>query len=351
MCNLARRNPTVFFCNLSWDSPQLLLGKKEYFSVPCTVTQLTSFTMDGKKSSYTITELTNAVSMASIASENNCTDEFMDDSMIYPELLDPTVLQSLDSHMSNVSLMGSLTSSQLIQANPLSNSLSSMVDPLWGSTPLPSISKNGQDSPVESEKDAKQPKHDQHFIDDLLLASSTSPRRSRPVEIMDPMFGPHSAIATDAFIKDSPPPHSWVDGQCVSSAGKVKSSSVRVKHRSVDETGPKRTQSPGTGHHLMQDFVHYFRRFSHGHHKESSDCSSASPPPNKTRIRHQSASTGPVESHTRARAHSTGSSIAWAKRPSKAAAPPVEISCQAVYKIYDSIVKEGMMLTNVSPSR
>ena len=288
--------------------------------------------------------------MASIASESLNTDEFMDD-MIYPELLDPTVLLPLDGHMSHTSLMGSLTPSALVKANPLNESLSSMMGPMWGSTP-------------GEEVQHQQPKKlDHQFIDDLLnISSPTSPRRSNPVEIIDPMPGAHgnkcdSPIVTDSFIKDSLPPHSWVDGQCVSTTGKARSSFLqRVKHHSVDETTTKRTHSPGTGHHLIHDFVHYFRRF--GHHKDSSSTTSETTllsasvsPPNKTRTRHSQTSSTvatAVPGEFRHRAHSTGSaSMTRPTRLSKGAPPPVDISCNAVYKIYDRIVKEGKKKTSL----
>ena len=314
--------------------------RKRYHHLSASLTLI----MDDKYSHQAVEDLTNAVSMASIASESTHTDEFMDDSMIYPELLDPTVLLPLDGHMSHSSLMGSLTPSELVKANPLNESLSSMMGPMWGST-----------HSEEMQHQQAKKKLDHQFIDDLLnLSSPTSPRRSHPVEIIDPMLGAHSnkcnsPIVTDSFIKDSLPPHSWVDGQCVSTTGKARSSILqRAKHHSVDETTSKRTHSPGTGHHLIHDFVHYFRRF--GHHKDSSPSASETTllstsvsPPNKTRTRHsQPSSSAAVPGEFRHRAHSTGSaSMTRPTRLSKGAPPPVDISCHAVYKIYDRIVKEG----------
>ncbi len=223
-------------------------------------------------------------------------------------------------------------------------------DPMWDST--------ARKTPEPVASCRPRPKRDLHFIEDLItLTGGTGHPSPTPSESPEPfpMIGdgrkesrPHSS----ADRRHSGEMDCSVDGQKGSTASvrdhgkfnflKTQRSSSRTKHISIEDKSASSPSSPSSSHHF-HDLVHYLRKISHtGHSKEPSTPEENSGPSRSKSVRVHRNSTGrpispsnpPLETEFRARAHSTGSGYVRPKnRPG---------TCQAVYTIYDSIVKEGI---------
>lgn len=357
--------------------------------------------MEGKEDSFSMADLETAVSMASIADENYPSQVFT--GMNSMELLGDHVPKQVTS--SNTSLMGSVSSLSATesansfqyrnQSSLADKSFSSVGlkpnDPMWNTSSASTTPEPGIQSP------ANQSHLDREFINDLLTMTEEVPINPLPVDSTSLPFLPEHSTSASTFTTTTTTTHhappsraksssristepfhifSWgrshsppdngsnkmdcsVDGQKISSSGSSGDKGHfhlkwphRHKHHSVEEKKVDQSHSSG-GHshgssHHFQELVHYFRRFSHhgshhgshsshgshhGSHKEMGDDKETEPPRKQRVQRISSGNAGEVSTPVvfRDRSHSMGA------KPKKRA----ENTIQAVYTIYDSIVKEG----------
>lgn len=329
--------------------------------------------MDDKMDSTSaLIDLEAAVSMVSLDVTNVSNDVFLTDDLLPPP--PSALLVGTDSTMS---IMESLPSSSQTEAassfefgedpflgrQKLSAVVLKPLDPMWDSTarqetPEPAI----HPAPPAAQPPQRyhhQAKYDQQFMDDLLFLSSHSPS---PSTMSDPFpMHPEGGRKRSSVSESHDHPHpgevdSSVDGQKLSSSASggggrehkshwpIRRSSHRAKHASMED---KKTPSPHGSHHF-HDLIHYLRKFSHsGSHKEIhvDECKEATEDAPSSGKHHRWAHRNSVGSRPtsssndsaefRVRAHSTGGG--GGVRPK--VRPPG--TCQAVYSIYDNIVKEG----------
>ena len=316
--------------------------------------------MDNKEN-FSIADLETAVSMASIADESYSSQVFSGIDAL--ELIEDTPQQpKSESNTSLIGSDGSMTGTQSansFQYTALDNKSFSSVglkpnDPMWQTclTPEPAISP--------------QPKLDPEFIDDLLtMVDDVPPVLSTSLEASSLPYQPvtathrHHPKKSSSHSNFEPLSHifSWgrshsppndvkmdcsVDGQKVSSDKGHRPHLKwphRTKHHSVSED--KKSGEHGSSHHF-QEIVHYFRRFSHSHSSHDNqkemdvDKETGTEPARRHRV-HRISSGGDGDKSAppilfRDRSHSMGA------KPKKRADPQ---TIQAVYTIYDNIVKEG----------
>ena len=331
--------------------------------------------MDDKiDSASALIDLEAAVSMVSLNEAAAMNDVFL----AADDLLPPPPSALLVGSGSDTSMMDSMPSSNATETASSSfeygedpflgrPKLSAVVlkplDPMWDSaaghqatTPEPAM----QVSPSSQQRYHHAAKYDPQFVEDLLFLSSHSPSPSCDSDPFQMMAEgpPRKVVRARSSVSESRDTDHHVpaeidcsvDGQKVSSISPgrehkgywpIKRSSHRAKHSSAEDKG-KSSHSP----HHFHDFVHYLRKFSHGgSHKDIQldDCKEATedrPSGSKmSRFHRNSVGSRPSSANEnsaefRVRAHSTGGGggVRPKKRPG---------TIQAVYSIYDNIVKEG----------
>lgn len=318
--------------------------------------------MDPQDIDDSVAQLGNAISMASIQDVSEIFEPQ------YTMLLSSSREPSLPG-ASTASLMGSMASieegtepvSSFLYSSHLGPDFSSVslkpIDPMWVNNSCPSPEPAAENfSSTHPQAGENNGQH--HFVDEVMTVLEDCCPPVLPCQHdQSPEAAKHgkekrnrgSEHLHNLFRGRSHSPDDHADGQKMSTSASShsshsdkthqrqssKRSSARSKHRSNEETG-KHSESP-TGSHHFHDIMHsVFKRFSHTSHKEVRDAHAAEPP-RKHRIYRHSVS-DPYEPHElRDRANSMESR---SSRP--------EESCQKVYSIYDSIVKEGETLVRNS---
>lgn len=334
--------------------------------------------MEGKDNdSFSMHELANAVSMASIADERYPSEVFTD----FQKFSDGGEYSALME--SDHSIAGTESANSFQYENPslIEKRLSTVGlktnDPMWNSSEPTAHPSAGKESHI-----------DRAFVEDLLTlvdtvdanssqAESTSlpihtdkdrrrPSRAKSFSRMSsehfhifPWGRSHSPTPSDNSSSGggSMKMDCSVDGQKMSSSSSDKGGHHRhfrwphrTKHHSVEDKkssdhGSHGSHGHGSSHHF-QELVHYFRRFSHLGHDSHKDHNTHDDkemePPRKQRVQRTSSGHGHDDVSVkvaaaapmiRDRSHSMGA------KPKKRN----ENTIQAVYTIYDSIVKEGKM--------
>lgn len=334
--------------------------------------------MTAKEEIFSMDHLETAVSMASIADESYSSQVFTELEALKAESVN--IPQKCGA--STTSLLGSLStmdatesSNSFEYANPClpDSSFSSVAlkldDPMWQSCMTP-------EPPV-----LPQPKVDPVFISDLLSLIDENPIAVASVDSPSNLpFHPEPNIhqlpsrAKSSAKLSTEPFHNFfsfgkshshpneetknhsvkmdcsVDGQKMSSTAEEKGHrhfwSHRTKHASIEDKKHDNSNSASHSHgssHILHELGHYLRRFSNStsHDKEAG----TEPPRKHNRVHRVSSSEDgekPAPTVMRDRSHSTGAKPKKHSDKTNMGAQPV----QAVYNIYDSIVKEGKYIIN-----